>query len=90
MFKRLSLIGSVAVLLIAAIMMSLPMSVGAQDPVPSPTPQVTELGSGSINVSFWSGLTGSDGNTLNATRCEVVDENPEYANTNENMPWGTK
>ncbi len=89
MFKRLSLIGSVAVLLIAAIMMSLPMSVGAQDPVPSPTPQVAELGSGSIKVSFWSGLTGSDGNTLNAMLAEFVAENPEYAITHEIMPWGT-
>ncbi|GIK29381.1 MAG: ABC transporter substrate-binding protein [Chloroflexi bacterium] len=88
MNKRMSLIVSITVLLLAALVVSVPM-VGAQDPAPEPTPIVAEMGSGSIKVSFWSGLTGSDGTTLNEMLAQFSAEHPEYAITHEIIPWGT-
>lgn len=88
MYKRIPSFTAL-LLVVLALVISLPMVVIAQDPVPTPTPQIAEMGTGSIKVSFWSGLTGSDGNVLNAMLAEFAAENPEYAITHEIMPWGT-
>jgi ABC-type glycerol-3-phosphate transport system substrate-binding protein len=63
----------------------------AQDatPVPEPTAIVSELGTGSIHISFWNGLTGSDGVTLNEMLAQFVVEHPEISVTTEIIPWGT-
>jgi len=70
---------------------SLSMSVMAQDatPVPEPTAIVSDLGTGGLKLSFWNGLTGSDGTTLNAMLADYVAENPDVSLTTEIIPWGT-
>jgi ABC-type glycerol-3-phosphate transport system substrate-binding protein len=69
---------------------SLSMSVMAQDAPPAePTAIVSDLGTGELKLSFWNGLTGSDGTTLNAMLEAYIAENPEVSLTTEIIPWGT-
>ncbi len=58
-------------------------------PVPEPTAIVTELGTGSMKLSFWNGLTGSDGVTLNDMLANFVKDHPEISITAEVIPWNT-
>ena len=48
--------------LVAALSVTLFSVAAAQD---TPEPEVTELGSGGTQITFWNGLSGSDGVTLN-------------------------
>ena len=90
MLKRKSLFGLLMALLglFSLFSMSL-ISTVAQDAPPEPTPIVEALGTGDLKISFWNGLTGSDGTTLNAMLAEFVAENPEITVTTEIIPWGT-
>jgi len=87
MIKRISLVGFFAILIVFATLMSL-IPVAAQDD-PEPTPIVASFGDGEISISFWNGLTGSDGETLNAMLAEFVSENPEISVTTEIVDWNT-
>jgi ABC-type glycerol-3-phosphate transport system substrate-binding protein len=58
-------------------------------PAPTETPLVTDLGTGGLHISFWNGLTGSDGTTLNAMLAEFVKDHPEISVTTEIIPWNT-
>jgi ABC-type glycerol-3-phosphate transport system substrate-binding protein len=90
MFKRLALIFSMMMMLVLAIAFSLPMA-AAQDATatPEPTAIVGSFGTGATQISFWNGLTGSDGTTLNGMLEEFVAENPEYSVTSEAIVWAT-
>lgn len=91
MSKRFTLV-SLSVLLMAVMALSFSMiSVQAQDATvaPTETPIVSELGSGGTHISFWNGLTGSDGVTLNDMLAQFVAENPDISVTTEIIPWGT-
>lgn len=83
----LSLFSLIAILALAFSM----MSVQAQDatPVPTETPIVAELGTGGTHISFWNGLTGSDGVTLNDMLTQFAAENPDISVTVEIIAWGT-
>jgi len=67
--------------------------VGAQDatatptPAPSPTPVVADAGTGATSITFWNGLTGSDGVTLNAMTQKFTEENPDFTVHTESMVW---
>jgi ABC-type glycerol-3-phosphate transport system substrate-binding protein len=89
MSKR-SVILSSLMLLLAVFGLSFSMT-AAQDATPAPTPTaiVSEMGSGGTHISFWNGLTGSDGVTLNAMLSDFVVEHPEVSVTTEIIPWGT-
>lgn len=91
MFKRLSLITSFVLLLVFAMAFSMSLGVAAQDAEPTvePTPIVASLGTGSIQISFWNGLTGSDGVTLNEMLAQFVVDHPEFTVTTEIIPWNT-
>jgi ABC-type glycerol-3-phosphate transport system substrate-binding protein len=94
MHKRSTLIGLMSVLLVLAMMFAFSLvGIQAQDATPTPapteTPIVTQLGSGGIHISFWNGLTGSDGVTLNAMLSQFVTEHPEISVTTEIIPWNT-
>jgi ABC-type glycerol-3-phosphate transport system substrate-binding protein len=91
MFKRISLFSFVLVLLLAVGLSSLTVVGQEATPVPLPTitPAVAEMGSGELHISFWNGLTGSDGVTLNAMLAQFVAENPDISVTTEIIPWGT-
>lgn len=54
-----------------------------------PEPVVTELGSGGTQISFWNGLSGSDGVTLNTMLEQFVAENPDISVRTEIIDWGT-
>lgn len=54
-----------------------------------PEPVVTELGSGGTQISFWNGLSGSDGVTLNEMIAQFVEENPDISVRTEIIDWGT-
>ena len=71
------------VLLLAVL--ALPFAAVAQDA----DPVVTDLGEGDFKVSFWHGLGGSDGETLNEMLVNFVDENPDVGVTAELIPWDT-
>ncbi len=73
----------VIVLLLA--ILALPLAAVAQDA----DPVVTDLGEGEFKVSFWHGLGGSDGETLNEMLVNFVDENPDVGVTAELIPWDT-
>jgi len=79
MFKRL--------FILAVLLLALGMVVSAQEE--EPTAIVAELGTGSMNISFWNGLTGSDGVTLNEMLTQFVAENPEISVRTEIIPWNT-
>jgi ABC-type glycerol-3-phosphate transport system substrate-binding protein len=93
MFKRKSLLA-----LGAAAVMGLTLSVGAtfaQDaatPAPLPTPTevpAIDFGTGGTHISFWNGLTGSDGSTFNDMLTEFSKAHPEISVTVEEIPWDT-
>src|SRR5215813_4887287 len=96
MFKRSMLI---ALLLAAVVMYSLastPQNTKADNPTatPSPAPTATDipainLGSGGTHISFWNGLTGSDGATMSDLLAGFVKEHPEISVTMQEIPWGT-
>jgi ABC-type glycerol-3-phosphate transport system substrate-binding protein len=89
MLKRSFLVVMSMVLLIVVMMLSLSMGTMAQDTPPEPTAIVSELGTGGTHISFWNGLTGSDGVTLNAMLTQFVAENPDISVTAEIIPWDT-
>lgn len=96
MFKRSSTIGySLLFALFTTLMITFSllsgMSVRAQDPTPAPTatPIIAEMGTGQLRISFWNGLTGSDGVTLNAMLTKFVEENPDISVTTEIVDWNT-
>ena len=86
MIKRISLVSFFAVLIVFATMMSL-IPVTAQDE--EPTPIVSSFGEGGTSISFWNGLTGSDGETLNAMLADFVEANPDISVTTEIVDWNT-
>ena len=55
----------------------------------TPEPVVTELGSGGTQISFWNGLSGSDGVTLNAMLEQFVKDNPDISVRTEIIDWNT-
>jgi ABC-type glycerol-3-phosphate transport system substrate-binding protein len=67
------------------------VSTVAQDatPIPEPTAIVSDLGTGAMKISFWNGLTGSDGVILNDMLTQFVAENPDISVTTEIIPWNT-
>ena len=70
--------------------MLLALSMGttfAQDATATPAPIV--LGTGSIQISMWDGLTGSDGSTMNQMEAKFVEENPDYTIVDEEINWDT-
>ncbi len=88
MFKRVMLIISLSLVLAFTMALSLPITI-AQDAEAEPTAIVGEFGGGSIQVSYWNGLTGSDGVTMNEMLAAFAQENPEFAVTSEIIPWDT-
>jgi ABC-type glycerol-3-phosphate transport system substrate-binding protein len=90
MSKRSPAIGfsllSLLVILMLAVSM---MSVSAQDvaPLPTATPAISEIGTGETHISFWNGLTGSDGVTLNEMLAQFAAENPDISVTVEIIAW---
>lgn len=93
MSKRSSTIAvlSIFTLLVSAFIMSLSVigPVAAQDQLPTETPAIASMGTGSQHISFWNGLTGSDGVTLNEMIAQFAAENPDYSITTEIIPWAT-
>lgn len=88
MLKRVSLVATMALLLLFGILLSL-APVSAQEEEPEPTPIVANIGTGDIQISFWNGLTGSDGETLNAMLADFVEANPDISVTTEIVEWNT-
>ena len=93
MFKRSTLL---ALMALAVVVLSLAISpIFAQDaatPVPPPTPTTippVELGTGGTHISFWNGLTGSDGVTLINMLAPFAAAHPEVSVTVEQIPWNT-
>jgi ABC-type glycerol-3-phosphate transport system substrate-binding protein len=74
--------------LIMVLSMSL-VSTSAQDEEPTATPIVAEIGTGGTHISFWNGLTGSDGVTLNEMLGGFAEENPDISVTVEMIAWAT-
>lgn len=87
MFKRLSLLLSLALLVAMLLLISMPMSSVAQDA--EPTAIVGAFGGGETKISYWNGLTGSDGVTMNEMLAQFAEENPEFEVTSEIIPWNT-
>lgn len=83
MFKRLSFVTTLAIL--AALILIVPVL--AQDEEPTVTPDVSSFGTGDLHISFWNGLTGSDGVTLNEMLAQFAEDNPEISLTTEIIPW---
>ncbi len=50
---------------------------------------VTELGTGDLRISYWNGLSGSDGVTMNEMLTDFVADNPDISVTSEIIPWNT-
>lgn len=65
--------------------LALPFAAVAQDA----EPVITDLGAGDLKVSYWHGLGGSDGITMNEMLADFVDQNPNIGVTAELLPWDT-
>ena len=76
----------VAMMVMVVFMMSMVTTV-AQDAEPTATPIVAEIGTGGTHISFWNGLTGSDGVTLNEMLAAFAEENPDVSVTVEMIAW---
>jgi len=95
MFKRSTVVG--LTLLLAGMLLALPMSslsVAAQTATATPAPTATPIppivmGSGAMKVSFWNGLTGSDGSTMSDLLALFAKAHPEMTVTMEEVPWDT-
>ena len=72
--------------LVAALSVTLFSVAAAQD---TPEPEVTELGSGGTQITFWNGLSGSDGVTLNQMLEQFVKENPDISVRTEIIDWNS-
>ncbi|MFN8528143.1 MAG: ABC transporter substrate-binding protein [Anaerolineae bacterium] len=92
MTKRMPLFALIALLLVFVFVLS-SVSISAQDatatPAPTATPIVADIGSGATHISFWNGLTGSDGVTLNEMLAQFAQENPDISVTVEMIVWNT-
>ena len=44
---------------------------------------------GELNISYWNGLSGSDGVTMNEMLADFVVDNPDISVTSEIIPWNT-
>jgi ABC-type glycerol-3-phosphate transport system substrate-binding protein len=96
MFKRLAFVSLLLVTMVTAMVLSFSApTIQAQGdatatPAPTATPIVAEIGSGGgTHISFWNGLTGSDGVTLNEMLAEFATENPDVSVTVEMIAWAT-
>lgn len=93
MFKRLALVCLLIVTLVTAMVLSFAApTTEAQDATPAPTatPIVAEIGTGGgTHISFWNGLTGSDGVTLNEMLARFAADNPDVSVTVEMIAWAT-
>jgi ABC-type glycerol-3-phosphate transport system substrate-binding protein len=92
MLNRTSFLGfSLVALLAVAMLFSMSLfSVTAQDAPPEPTAIVSSFGEdAAVQISFWNGLTGSDGVTLNAMLEQFSADNPDIGVTTEIIPWNT-
>ncbi|MEZ4666389.1 MAG: ABC transporter substrate-binding protein [Anaerolineae bacterium] len=94
MFKRTTLLSLMIIVLVIGIGFSLTVaSTVAQDATPTPFPTATpvpafELGSGGTHITFWNGLTGSDGATLVEMLQGFITDHPEVSVTMEEIDWG--
>ena len=92
MSKRTSFtVLSMAVLMLLSVFALSSVSVFAQDATPAPTatPAVADIGTGGTHISFWNGLTGSDGVTLNEMLAGFAADNPDVSVTVEMIIWNT-
>jgi ABC-type glycerol-3-phosphate transport system substrate-binding protein len=80
--------------MLAALLLALavPMT-SAQDatatPAPTATPEISDIGSGSLQLQFWHGLTGGDGSTMQRMVEAFVEENPDISIHSEGTAWDT-
>ncbi|MBN1563890.1 MAG: ABC transporter substrate-binding protein [Anaerolineae bacterium] len=91
MSKFSYLLSSIMVVMLVALvaMGSMVGTTAAQDE-PTATPIVAEIGSGGgTHISFWNGLTGSDGVTLNEMLAQFAEGNPDVSVTVEMIAWAT-
>ena len=89
MSKRSTFVALSTIVMVVTLILSFSMiGIQAQDDM-EPTPIVAELGTGSTHISFWNGLTGSDGVTLNEMLAQYAEENPDVSITTEIIPWAT-
>ncbi|MBX3000880.1 MAG: ABC transporter substrate-binding protein [Caldilineaceae bacterium] len=65
-----------------------PAAPAAEEPAPTATPIVAEAGTGSTQLIYWNGLTGSDGATMVQMVEAFAAENPDVSVRIEMMPWG--
>ena len=66
-----------------------PAEAAAPEVPPTPTPIVTEFGAGQLQLSYWHGLTGADGVTMQAMVEQFVADNPDISVRVEAMAWET-
>ncbi len=79
----------VFMVMVFAVSLTSTMAQDAATPAPTETPIVANLGSGELQISFWNGLTGSDGVTLNDMLAQFAQENPDISITVEMIAWNT-
>lgn len=92
MSKRSSFAVFSSIFMVLVLVLSFSMiGVQAQDeePAPTATPIIAEMGTGNIHISFWNGLTGSDGVTLNEMLTQFAAENSDLSITTEIVDWNT-
>lgn len=61
----------------------------AEEAEPTATPIIAEAGEGDIQLIYWNGLTGSDGQTMVQMVEAYTQQNPDVSVRVEMMPWDT-
>jgi ABC-type glycerol-3-phosphate transport system substrate-binding protein len=64
-----------------------PAAPEAPQEMPTPTPAISQVGTGDIEIDFWHGLTGADGATMSELLSVYVEQNPEIRIRQEVMAW---
>lgn len=87
MLKATRYILPAAMALLALLPAAYAQDAATPTPAPTATPIVADAGTGSTEIIFWNGLTGSDGATLNEMTAAFVEANPDFRVRTESMVW---
>ncbi len=92
MIRRLAAMSLVGVFAFSLMLMSLTVNTVRADnptatPAPTATPVVADVGTGSVKLTYWNGLTGGDGDVMQKMIQAFAKDNPDISIHAESYLW---